>query len=76
MEIQDVNELAPNHGRTSCSDENLNGNQYFNEMGYVRCVRCAFLHRLREGEWPYGAEPDIGSLRMEMPAKQTLKGEA
>lgn len=65
MDIQDINELAPNHDRTSCSDQDLNGNQYFNEMGYVRCVRCAFLHRLREGEWPHGGEPVLGSLQIE-----------
>ena len=64
MDIQTVNELAPEHQRTSCSDENLNGNQYFNEMGYVRCVRCAFLHRLEVGEWPHGGSPVLGDLRI------------
>ena len=72
MDIQTVNELAPEHQRTSCSDEDSGGNQYFNEMGYVRCERCAFLHRLREGEWPHGAEPHIGSLQMETPARSTI----
>ena len=58
-----VDELMPaEHERTSCSDQNSNGNQFFNEMGFPRCVRCAFLHRLREGEWPHGARPDV-SLR-------------
>lgn len=67
MDIETVNELAPNHDRTSCSDEKSRGNEYFNEMGYVRCVRCAFLYRLRFGEWPDGAEPYLGSLQMYHP---------
>lgn len=64
MDIQDINELAPEHQRTSCSDEKSNGNQYFNEMGYVRCVRCAFLHRMRKGEWPHGSSPYLRDLRL------------
>lgn len=50
-----VDEIAPEHQRTSCSDEDSRGNEYFNEAGYPRCVRCAFLHRLANGEWPHGA---------------------
>jgi len=60
-----IDEIAPKHGRTSCSDEDLNGNQYPNEMGYVRCVRCALLHRLREGAFPYFRTPIIDSLRLD-----------
>jgi len=57
MEIQLINELAPEHERTSCSDGNLNGNQYYNEFGAPRCTRCCLLHRIREGEWPDGTFP-------------------
>lgn len=64
MTKDEINELAPNHDRTSCSDKDSKGNEYYNEMGYVRCVRCAFLHRMREGQWPHGAMPNIDSLRM------------
>jgi hypothetical protein len=54
MLLEFINEIAPEHDRTSCSDENLNGNQYFNESGAPRCTRCAFLHRVRTGEFPHG----------------------
>ena len=55
FDLDFVNEVAPKHGRTSCKDEDLNGNQYFNEMGWPRCTRCVLLHRLREGKWPHNA---------------------
>ena len=50
-----VDEIAPRHDRTSCSDADFNGNQYFNELGYPRCTRCALLYRLENGKWPHGA---------------------
>ena len=55
--IELINEISPNHTRTSCSDENSNGNEYFNEFGVPRCPRCCLLHRVKNGEWPHGAEP-------------------
>lgn len=58
-----VDVLAPNHGRTSCSDEESNGNEYFNEMGFPRCVRCALLHYVQNGEWPHGASVSEISIR-------------
>jgi hypothetical protein len=60
-----VNEIAPSHTRTSCSDENSNGNEYFNEMGYPRCVRCALLYRLKEGIFPYDARVTELTIRLE-----------
>lgn len=52
-----IDEIAPEHGRTSCNDDDLNGNQYFNEFGCPRCTRCTLLHRARSGKWPHGAKP-------------------
>lgn len=57
--LQFINEIAPKHDRTSCDDNNLNGNQYFNEYGYPRCNRCALLHRWHTGEWSHNAIPRI-----------------
>jgi hypothetical protein len=51
-----ANILVPEHQRTSCSDENSNGNEYFNEFGYPRCCRCALLYLAKNGHWPYHAE--------------------
>jgi hypothetical protein len=34
------------HSRTSCTDEISNGNEYYNEMGFARCARCALLRAL------------------------------
>ena len=53
-----VNEIAPEHSRTSCSDDHSGGNEYFNESGYPRCTRCAFLYRLKNGSWLYNAKPN------------------
>ena len=49
-----INELAPYHQRTSCTDEQSNGNEYFNEFGIPRCARCALLYRFKNGVFPYG----------------------
>jgi len=42
--------ICPEHGRTSCSDENISNGFYFEEDGetisekhHPRCVRCALL---------------------------------
>lgn len=65
MTLDDVNELVPEHDRTSCSDDNSNGNEYPRpSTGYVRCVRCAFLYRVRNGHWPYEGRPYLGSLQI------------
>ena len=45
--------IAPEHDRTTCVDGSTNGNEYPNEFGYARCVRCAILVAL-EGMEPYG----------------------
>jgi len=58
-----IDEVAPEHQRTSCTDDSSNGNQFFNEFGSPRCVRCALLHRAREGEWPCGVDAEIRSIR-------------
>ena len=62
MTLDDINEIAPKHGRTSCADDASSGNEYFNEYGYVRCVRCAFLYRLKEGHWPHNGTVTIPDL--------------
>lgn len=58
-----VNEIAPEHSRTSCSDEDSGGNEFFNEYGVPRCVRCALLHRVREGQFPYGVGAKVRTLK-------------
>ena len=63
IDFEFINEVAPEHGRTSCSDADWNGNQYFNEMGYPRCVRCCLLHRLAHGRWPHDAQFRVTGLR-------------
>lgn len=42
-----VDLIAPEHGRTSCSDEDPS-NWYQNGQGYVRCIRCSLLKHLDE----------------------------
>lgn len=59
FDIGFIDEIAPEHTRTSCDDNNSNGNEYYNEFGYPRCVRCALLYRLRNHEWPHNAEARI-----------------
>jgi hypothetical protein len=49
-----INAVAPKHSRTSCTDENSNGNEYFNESGAPRCARCALLYWEKYGQFPYG----------------------
>ena len=53
LELIDL--IAPKHTRTSCSDENPNGNHFGNEYGYPRCKRCALRFLVEEGIGPYGA---------------------
>lgn len=57
-----VDEIAERHQRTSCTDEDSNGNEYFNEYGYPRCIRCAILYRLKNKQWPRGASPRVETL--------------
>ena len=52
--LEFINEIIPNHQRTSCTDEFSGGNEYFNEFGLPRCARCALLYRLKTGNFPYG----------------------
>lgn len=59
-----VNEIAPTHCRTSCNDDNSNGNEFFNEYGYPHCVRCAFLFRVEYGFWPLGASARVDSIKL------------
>lgn len=58
-----VDEVAPTHSRTSCNDDDSRGNEFFNEHGYPRCVRCAMLHRVVNGRWPHDAKFLIVDLR-------------
>lgn len=58
-----IDEVAPKHQRTSCTDERSVGNEYFNEFGFPRCVRCCLLYRHRQGEWPHGSQFRITGLR-------------
>lgn len=48
---------------THCTDEQSNGNEYFNEFGFPRCSRCALLYRLKNGAFPYGVRVDNVVLR-------------
>lgn len=55
--------IAPEHGRTSCSDEELNNSFYFDEenkeQGRSRCIRCSLLEIVKlEGKLPYYFEPN------------------
>lgn len=62
--VQDlIDAIAPKHNRTSCSDEDSSGNEYFNEFGYPRCPRCALLYWEKHGEFPYGVSADIESIK-------------
>jgi len=51
-----VDELAPEHSRTSCVEGESVGNEYFNEFGIPRCTRCALQYRTKNGEWPHGVK--------------------
>jgi len=57
-----VDELAPQHTRTSCIEGQLVGNEYFNEYGTPRCVRCALQYRMHHGEWPHGVKVRVMEL--------------
>lgn len=63
MDIDTVNLLAPEHGRTSCTDLESNGNEYFNEFGYPRCTRCALLYYVVHGEWPHGVQVNFTQIK-------------
>lgn len=55
LTLEMVEFLAPHHTRTSCSDENSNGNEYAPEHGVPRCARCALRALvLNHGKDPYG----------------------
>lgn len=52
LTLEAVNGLAPEHGRTSCSDDNLaNG---FLSDGIPRCNRCALLELINQHPMPEG----------------------
>lgn len=46
-----INIIQPEHGRKSCSDEDLNNGFYSND-GYTRCMRCTLLEILKTGYLP------------------------
>lgn len=48
VNLDDVNEFAPEHDRTSYSDEG-GGNEYPNEFGFVRCVHFCIASRQGNG---------------------------
>lgn len=60
LTLEMVEFLAPEHNRTSCSDENSNGNEFANEHGYPRCTRCALRALVaNHGKDPYGQKAVI-----------------
>ena len=61
-----IDEIAPKHSRTSCSDELLQ-NAYHGEHGCSDCVRCALLHRLRKDEWLHGRSHTVDSMDLHLP---------
>ena len=46
-----LNIIQPKHGRTSCSDSDLQNGFYSNE-GYTRCFRCTVLEIIEKGFLP------------------------
>jgi hypothetical protein len=46
-----INIIAPEHERTSCSDEDLNNGFYSNDNN-TRCGRCTLLEILKKGKLP------------------------
>lgn len=59
-----IDAIAPVHGRTTCSPtDNWSTNAYFSETGHSRCVRCALLHKIETGEFPYAAQMICESIR-------------
>ena len=48
--IEFIDIIAPEHGRSSCSDDNLSNSFYFDEenkeQGRSRCIRCSLLYIL------------------------------
>lgn len=63
--------LVPKHNRISCSDEDSNGNEYFNEHGVPRCTRCVLLYRLNNNEWPHNAKVESINLDIRLRKKYT-----
>ena len=51
LDMVNIDILVPEHGRTSCSDENLDNQYRHPESGYARCLRCYLLSRLGEVEY-------------------------
>lgn len=52
--------MMPNHGRSSCSDEDPQ-NCFYSRNGetwHGRCTRCMYLQIIREKEVPTGFNPD------------------
>jgi hypothetical protein len=69
-----IGQLLPEHDRTSCNDDNSNGNEFFNEFGAPRCRRCAVLHFVRNGEWPNGAVANVDvALTLVVPKSMTYQ---
>lgn len=55
--LEFINILQPEHGRTSCSDEDVN-NGFYTRLGapdwYGRCTRCLYLEIIAGVEIPEG----------------------
>jgi hypothetical protein len=67
--LQLIDLISPEHGRTSCSDDNnFNG---FGGRTAPRCNRCALLDAA-EGAWP---EWGSISIYMNIPTVETLRTE-
>lgn len=48
--------VSPEHDRTTCSDDDSLGNEFPNEFGFARCVRCALIVALTHGCPPVYAD--------------------
>lgn len=46
-----IDMIAPEHGRTSCSDTDLNNGLYSNTH-FTRCLRCTLLQIEKTGKCP------------------------
>lgn len=62
--LEFINIIQPEHGRTSCSDENI-GNGFYTRNGapdwYGRCTRCMYLEIIRGDGIPEGFDPEYCS---------------
>lgn len=62
MEVNEfLNIICPNHGRTSCNDDDLNNGFYSyigHESWHGRCTRCILLQIINGEEIPEDFDPE------------------